>query len=168
MDTQALLIIMAVFTGVAAVALLIQAGLLLGIYRSSRAMQAKVERLAPKIEAVSESSLATLHESRAKIAEITTKANQILDTTQRQLVKVEGLLDDAALRARKQMDRAELVLEDVMTRAQSAIQAVHSGILKPIREISGVASGLRAAVQFLLRGNRPNPDEVTADEEMFI
>src|SRR5579884_2293685 len=100
MDTQALLIIMAVFTGVAAIALLIQAGLLLGIYKSSRAMQAKVERLMPKIESITDSSLATINESRAKITEITAKANQILDTTQRQLVKVEGLLDDAATRAR--------------------------------------------------------------------
>jgi hypothetical protein len=45
---------------------------------------------------------------------------------------------------------------------------VHQGILTPIRGITGVAAGVRAALQFLMRGTRPSPDQVTVDEEMFI
>src|SRR5215470_15703801 len=125
MDTQALLIIMAVFTGVAAIALLIQAGLLFGIYKSTRAVQEKVERLMPKIESITDTSLATLNESRVKIAEITTKTNQILDSAQRQIAKVEELLGDATQRARAQMDRAEMVIDDAMSRAQQTVKMVH-------------------------------------------
>jgi hypothetical protein len=168
MDTQALLIIMAVFTGVAAIALLIQAGFLFGIYKSSRAMQEKVERLTPKIESLVDSSKAAVDESKTRIIEISTKTSEILDSARRQMTRVEALLEDAATRAEVQLDRAELVLDDAMSRAQQTVATVQSGILKPLREINGVALGVRAALQYFLRGGRPSPDRATADEEMFI
>lgn len=179
---QNLLIVMAVFVAVAAIALVIQAGMLIGIYKSSRAMQAKVETLAPKVEALvpkvealipkinalAETSRAAVDESRVKIAEITGKTNEILDITRRQLERVEDLLEDASTRALVQFDRAEMVVDDAMNRAQETVAIVHEGIMKPIREINGVAAGLRAALQYFFRGGRPNPDQVTADDEMFI
>lgn len=168
MDQEFLLVIMAVFVAVAAIAMVIQVGFLFGMYKSARKLQETTSRLAPKMEAVAESSLATIQENRVRLAEITSKTNEILDITRRQLEQVEDLLGDAASRARTQMDRAEMVIDDAMERAQSTVAMVHSGIMKPIREINAVAAGLKAAIQFLMRGGRPNPDQVTADEEMFI
>jgi len=65
------------------------------------------------------------------------------------------------------MDRAEMVLDDTMNRAQETVALVHSGIMKPLREIQGVQAGVRAALNFLVRG-RHNGPVATADEEMFI
>jgi hypothetical protein len=45
---------------------------------------------------------------------------------------------------------------------------MHNGVLKPLKEVQGVAAGVRAAFFFLLRGRRPNPSNATVDEEMFI
>jgi hypothetical protein len=171
MDPQALqilLIIMAVFVAVAAIALVIQAAMLHGIYKASRAMQVKIDQLTPKIETLVEAYRVSLDESRVKIGEITAKTSGILDITRRQLERFEDLFEDVATRTRVQLDRAELVVDDAMTRAQETVAAVHGGIMKPIREINGVALGLKAAIGFLLRGVRPSPDQVTADEEMFI
>jgi len=61
-----------------------------------------------------------------------------------------------------------MVLDDTMNRAQDTVAMVHKSILKPLKEIQGVAAGLRAAFFFLMRGARPNPVQATADEEMFI
>jgi ABC-type transporter Mla subunit MlaD len=168
MDQQLLLEIMAVFVAVSAIALLLQLGMLFGIYKSSKAMRENITRLMPKIEAITTTSLATVEDSRKKIADITTKTNDILDVTKRQLAKIEELLDDAATRARTQMDRAEMVVDDAMSRAQETVATVHSGIMKPIREINGVAMGVKAALNYFVRAGRPSPDQVTADEEMFI
>jgi hypothetical protein len=168
MDTQVLLIIMAVFTAVAAIALAIQAVVMVGIYKSSRALQEKIETLTPKIHAVADHSLVAIQESRVKIAEITAKTSQILDSASRQLTMAESLFSDFSGRARNQLDRAELVLDDAMSRIQQTVGLVHSGIMKPIREINGVTAGIRAAIQYFARGGRPNPDRATADEEMFI
>ena len=60
------------------------------------------------------------------------------------------------------------MVEDALARAQETVELVHKGILAPIRGINGVAAGVRAALQFLMRGTRPSPDQVTVDEEMFI
>jgi hypothetical protein len=168
MDQQTLLVIMAVFTAVAAIALAMQAALTFGIYKSSKAMSEKVAHLAPKVEALAETSRITLEESRVSLREITSRTTEILDSTRRQLARVEEVIEDASVRAQVQMDRAELVMDDAMTLAQETIAVVHSGIMKPIREINGVAMGLRAALNYFMRGGRPHPDEATADEEMFI
>ena len=168
MDTQTLLIIMAVFTGVAAIALLTQAAFLLGIYKSSRKTQVSFEKLSARIEAVADGSLKAVMEIKTNIGEITTKTTAILDSTGRQLALVEGVVKDATTRAHSQMDRAEMVIDDAVSRAHETLAVVHTGIMKPIREINGVALGIRAAIQYFLHGSRPNPDRATVDEEMFI
>ncbi len=167
MDQQTLLTVMTVFVVVAAAALIIQAGFLFGIYKASRGMNENVQRLMPKIESLLETSRNTIEDSRKQIADITAKTSEILDTTNKQLHRVEELLTDATARAKVQMDRAELVLDDAMGRAQQTISMVHGGVIKPIQQINAVAAGVRTALSFLLRG-RPNPERATADEEMFI
>jgi hypothetical protein len=61
-----------------------------------------------------------------------------------------------------------MVLDETMSRAQETVNVVQSGIMMPLREIQGVAAGVRTAIYYLIRGGRPNPTEATADEEMFI
>lgn len=168
MDEHTLLVIMTVFVVVASLALVIQAGMLFGIYRASRAMQEQATRLAPKVEALVESSRTTIDDSRVQITAITTRANDILDSARKQMARVDELMEEAASRTRRQMDHAEMVLDDTLDRAQKTVATVQGGVLKPIREINAVAAGIRAAFHFLMRGNRPSPDRVTVDEEMFI
>ncbi|HTD43504.1 MAG TPA: hypothetical protein VK687_04960 [Bryobacteraceae bacterium] len=167
MDQQTLLTVMTVFVCVSAIALLIQAGMLIGIYKATRGMQDNVQRLLPKIESLIDTSRQTIEESRKQILDITSKTSDILETARRQMERVDAVLEDATARAHIQLERAELVLDDAMERAHDTVVLVHTGILKPLREIQGVAAGLRAAIQFLFRG-RPNPTEATSDEEMFI
>jgi hypothetical protein len=175
MDNQALLIIMAIFVAVAAIALCIQAGMLFGIYKSAKVTEEsvkrvlpKVESLLPKVELLVHTSTETIDMSRKQIHEITTKASDILDLTRVQLARIDGVLGDAAARAHVQLAHADLVIEDTMTRAHETVTVVHSGIMAPLREIQGVAAGVRTAIFHLMRGVRPSPAQATADEEMFI
>jgi hypothetical protein len=167
MDQHSLLVTMTAFVIVAAIALVIQAGFLFGIYKASRGMNDNVQRLMPKIESVLETSRQTIEDSRRQIADITSKASDILEITRVQVRRVDEILEDATARARVQMDRAEMVLDDAMERAQRTVALVEGGILKPLREINAVSAGIRTAFLFLLRG-RPNPSRATSDEEMFI
>jgi hypothetical protein len=172
---QPLLIVMTVFTAIAAVALVMQAAMMYGVSKSTRAVAERVAQLAPKVEALAETSRAAIDEGRASMAEltlrtreITARTKEILDTTQRQLNRVDRVLEDVEGRARVQLDRAEAVVDDAVNRAQETVAIVHGGIMRPIREINGVAAGVRAAVHYFMRGGRPTPDRVTVDEEMFI
>ena len=168
MDQSQLLIVIAVFVFVAALAMCTQAFFLFGIFKAARALQEKAVPLVPKMDALVESSRVAIDDSRRQIHEITAKTSDILDVTRKQLARVDEVLEDASGRARVQFDRAEMVLDDAMIRTQEAVALVHSGIMKPLREIQGVTAGVRAALNFLMRGRHNGPVHATADEEMFI
>jgi hypothetical protein len=67
-----------------------------------------------------------------------------------------------------QIERIDIAVEDTMNRVQETTAAVQTTVLKPVRELNGVVSGLRAAISTLARGNRASVDHATQDEEMFI
>jgi len=168
MSETALLYVMTAFVIISAIALCIQAGMLAAMYRTTKAMQEKINPLIPKVETLVEKANTTVEQSGKQIVEITTQAKEILDSTKRQLAVVEEVVGDAASRAKVQMERMELVLDDTLSRAHQTVAVVHDGIMRPLREVSGVAAGIRAALNSMTRGNRPTVDRATSDEEMFI
>lgn len=174
MDQQTLLIVMTAFVMIAAIALLIQAGLLFAIFKTTRAVEQKADKLMPKlevllpkVEALVESSRIAVEDGRRQIAEITSRTTAILDTTRVQLGRVDALMEDVTDRAAIQLDRAEMVLDDAMNRTQETVALVHGGIMRPLRQIQGLATGLQAAINFLMR-RTAGPARATVDEEMFI
>jgi hypothetical protein len=40
--------------------------------------------------------------------------------------------------------------------------------MRPLRELNGIAAGVRTALSVLGRSNRASVDQATSDEEMFI
>ena len=92
MDQQTLLTVMTAFVIIAAVALIIQAAMLAGIYKTSRGLQENVQRLMPKIESVLETSRQTIDDSRKQIADITSKTSEILETTRKQVHRIDEFL----------------------------------------------------------------------------
>ncbi len=182
MDQQSWFILISVFVGVCAIALCIQAGMLIALYKTARATEEqvkkflpkveavipKVEAVIPKVEALIHSSTETIDMSRKQIHDITTKATEILDLTKAQIVRIDGVLEDASARAHNQLAHAEMVIDDTVSRAQQTVHVVQTGIMKPLREVQGVAAGVRTAIYYLVRGGRPTPNQATADEEMFI
>lgn len=165
MDQQTLLII---FVAIAAVALLIQACMLIGIFLVSKKTQEKLTAMLPSIHRILEKSEVAVSDTHIVVRDVGVKTNAILDSTRLQLSKIDELVTDASVRARVQFDRAEMVLDDTVSKAQSTVNIVHRGIVTPIREVHGVLSGLRAALGYLGQHRRTNVEHITADEEMFI
>ena len=182
MNSEALLNLLTVFIGITTISFVAQA---IAMFRTAKAVKEIKERvdalmpkaekmihnaeaILPKAEKLIQSAESIITDSRAQIAEITGRANDILTLTQTQLIRVDDLVADASERAKLQMDRAEAVMEDTITRVGNTVSTVQGNILRPIREISGVAAGLKAAVGHLLKGSPANVAQVTTDEEMFI
>jgi len=165
MDEHTLLTI---FVGLAALAMLIQAGTLLGLLIVARKIQEKVSTLTGPIAGIIDTSKRTLQTVEGHIDRIGSSSTAILDTTKQQLVKVDSLINDATTRAKVQMERAEMVLDDTMGRVQQTVSFVQSGVVRPVREVQGIVTGIRTALTHLGRGGRSTVDHATADEEMFI
>lgn len=168
MDTNALIIVMTVFVIISALALCVQAGYLFGMYRAVKTLQDRLIPLVPKVESLVDSTKTTVDQSRQQIVDITTKANDILESTRSQLAMVEEVVADATSRAKVQMERVELVLDDTMSRAHETVAVFHTGIMRPLRELNGIAIGIKTAFAHLTRGGRPSVAQATSDEEMFI
>jgi len=168
MNTDTTLVLMTVFVAITAISFAAQAIAMMRLARTTREMKERVDAFLPKAEKLIETAETTLADSRKQITEITTRANEILALTQTQLTRVDELMADATVRAKVQLDRAETVLENTMSRVNDTVNSVHGTILRPIREITGVAAGVKAAVGHLLKGAPANVAQVTTDEEMFI
>jgi hypothetical protein len=153
---------------VSSIALLLQTLMVFGMFRSVKALRQQITEFIPKAQVFLTSSEKSLSDSRREIQEITTKASSILDITQKQLARVDDVMGDATTRAKAQIERVEMVLDDSVSRIHKTVVELNDGILRPLREINGFAIGLRVAFQTLLRGGRPNVAQATSDEEMFI
>jgi len=168
MDQSTQSIFLIIFVGLAALAMLIQSVVLLGMFFVARDLRAKILKIWPEVESIVAVSRRTVERVEKQVEKIGTTSSAVLDTTKQQLGKVDELLSDVSTRAKIQMDRAELVLDDSMTRIQQTVAIVQSGVLRPIREVHGILSGIRTAIAYLGRAGRATVDHATSDEEMFI
>ena len=105
----------------------------------------------PQIESIVAVSKRSADRIETHIARIGATSVAIFDVTKQQLVKVDELLSDASTRARVQMERAEMVLDDTMTRVQETVSIVQRGVLRPVREVHGILSGVRTAIAHIGR-----------------
>jgi len=153
---------------IAAVAMVLQAIFLFGAYRSSVVTKDKVTIIADHAESLVTSVQRAVEQSRKEISEVSAKASTVLDLSHKQLLRVDEVLGEATARAKIQMDRVELILDDTIGRLHETVSVLQDGILRPLREINGFAVGVRAALDHLIRGRRITVEKATHDEEMFI
>jgi hypothetical protein len=168
MDDHTLLILIAVFVGLSALAMLIQAATLLGLFLVARELKAKILPLLSPVSNILDTSKRTLANVEGHIDRIGNQSGAILDVTKQQLAKVDELLSDASTRAKVQMERAEMVMDDAMSRVTQTVSTVQSGVIRPVREIQGVVAGIRTTFAHLGKSGRATVDHATSDEEMFI
>ncbi len=167
MDSS-LLIVLIVFVAITTIAMVAQAIAMVGMFRAARRIQEKLNGLLPEVARILDAAQTTLNQTSKFVTDANARTVDILDVTKAQLNKLDAVFTDAANRAKVQMERAELVLDDAMSRTQQTVVVVQKGVIGPIREVHGVLSGIRAAIAAFARGNRPTVDHATADEEMFI
>lgn len=168
MSSDALLYVMAGAVVVSALALILQAVLLLAMYKSTQAMREQVSRIAGHTESFVHSALRSIEQSRKQVSDVAVKTGEVLDLAHKQLVRIDDVLGEATARARIQMDRVEMVMDDTLSRLHETTALLNKGILRPVREINAVAAGIQAALSYLFRSQRLTVERATHDEEMFI
>lgn len=168
MSQDTLLVIMTVAVSLSAIAMVAMACMIFGMWKSIRAVQVRVEGFMPQAESFLQATQVAFAEHQGQLRDITSRTSDILDLTQKQLLRVDDALGDAVGRAKVQMERLELVLDDTVNRVHGTVVQINNTVVKPVREINALGTGLRTAVQAFLRGQKPSVAQATADEEMFI
>jgi len=147
---------------------LIMAWSMVSILRVVKRLEVRTSAVADKAGPILDSAKAMLDEARPKIQEMVARADEIVTSARDQMARLESLVSDATDSARLQIERIDVAVGDTVNRVQETTAVMQHTILKPVREVNGVVSGLRAAISTLARGNRASVDHATQDEEMFI
>lgn len=110
-----------------------------------------------------------MQEARPRIADISAETVAIVRSGREQVERVGDLLHDAAERASTRLEQIDHTLETTVNQIENVSGAVKSAVLRPVREVNGIAAGISAAVSTMVRGQRKSSvDSATQDEEMFI
>jgi hypothetical protein len=153
----------------ACLAFLVQAGVVVALYRIARKLQEKTLPLAERAVPVLDTARKILDENRPRIAEVSTDAVEIARNARQQAIRIGELLDDAGQRAKSRIAQIDSTVEDTVEQVEQVGGAVKGAVLKPVREMNAIMAGVRAAlVTYAQGGRRPSVDHATQDEEMFI
>jgi hypothetical protein len=168
MQSETAIILLGCAVALSSMSLLVHAIAAMGMYRSLRKLQADVAPLIPEAKAALVQAQATLSQTSADVREITEKAKLVLDSVQVQVDGLDKARGEISTHLKVQGERLELVLEDILGRTQEVVGVLHGTVLRPVREVTGMVAGVKAALQMMVTGRRPTVDRATHDEEMFI
>jgi hypothetical protein len=165
------------FIALTAVAILLQACILAAMYMAIRKSSAHIEALATEVKT---KVLPTVAQAEALLTEFRPKLQVIADNLQQsttilrdQVQRADATVKDAVDRGRLQIIRADELLSRTLDRVEQTTDMVHSTVVSPIRQLSGIMQGITVGLEFLFGGRgrrnggsrdrRPVPQD-----EMFI
>jgi ABC-type transporter Mla subunit MlaD len=159
---------MAIAVLISSIALLLSALASVGTYLAVRKLQSQVSPLVPQVTEFLVNSREALDEALKQFRETGEKTQAVLTDVQAEVASFSEARTDITNRLQAQVQRIELVLDDSLSNIQEVVSVVHGGVIKPIREVTGLLSGVRTAVRSFFGGRRPSVAQATQDEEIFI
>jgi len=164
-----------IFTGIVALAFLIQSIASIGILRVVRKLSERIEgmsvettnrilslssnvdellstfrRIAEKAEGISERISAASGVITDRVAELDSFVEETTDAARLQVAKIQDLVETSSMRITETFDM------------------VQKGIVAPVNELSALIRGLKVGLGFFFRGRRDPSSQSHHDEEMFI
>ena len=110
-----------------------------------------------------------MQDVRPRIADISDQTVAIVRSGREQVERVGDLLHDAGDRTHARLEQIDHAVEATIKQIENVSGTVKSAVLRPVREVNGIAAGISAAVSTLIHGqHKSSVDSATQDEEMFI
>ena len=162
-----------IFVGVTAVAVVIQAGILVALYVAVRQTTSRMETLATEVKdkvlPTADTAQSIMLDLRPKIDTIANNVSETTTVVRGQLERIDATVSDVVDRTRLQVIRADELLNRTMDRIEETSDVVHRTVVSPVRQLSGIIQGLTAGLEFLLGGERRRRHDVSVpQDEMFI
>lgn len=167
-----------IFIAVTAGAVVLQAGLLLGMYLAMRKTSTRLETLAEEVKTRAlpaiDSAQALLTDIRPKLQLITDNLSETTSAIRDQVQRVDATVNDVVDRARLQVIRADDLLSRTLDRVEETTEAVHRTVVSPVRQFSGLMRGITAGIEFLVarrsrrNGRSTGSGQAVPQDEMFI
>jgi hypothetical protein len=163
-----------VFIAVTTFAVVVQAGILVGLYLTVRKSTARMEALATEVRSKALPTMETVQsmllELRPRIEVISINAAESSNLVRNQLARIDATLTDAVDRTRLQVIRADELLNRTMDRVEETSEVVHKTVLSPLRQVNGLMAAISTGVDVFLGQKRRHPKNGAGvpQDEMFI
>lgn len=166
---------MLAFVIVAALAIVLQTGILFALYRATRQSTSRMEAIAGRLEQQATPVLATaqaiLEDAQPKIAEITSNLAESTSTVRANVAQMAQATGEIVDRARFHAARLDELVNSTVDKIELATDVVHHGVIAPVRRVQAIVQAVSAGIGFL-RATRARKRAISnnggPDEEMFI
>ena len=163
-----------IFIAATTFAVVIQAGILVGLYFAVRKSTARMEALATEFKSKAfptmETAQSMLVELRPKIEAMTANVSESSTVVRNQINRLDATLTDVLDRTRLQVIRADELLNRTMDRVEETSEVVHKTVVSPLRQVNGFMTALSTGVEVFLGQKRRHPKNGVGvpQDEMFI
>jgi len=160
------------FIALTAIGVVIQAGMLTGMYLAVRKSSARMETLAAEVKSkvlpTAELVHSMLTDLKPRIETIVSNASESSTLARAQMQRLDVTLSDLLDRTRLQVIRADELVSRTLDRVEDTTEMVHRTVVSPVRQLSGLVAGLTTGLEFLLGARRRRDGAHAAHDEMFI
>lgn len=165
--------VLTIFIIIAAVAVVLQALAMGGLYMAIRRIQQEVTGVRAdvnrRIEPLAQSVTEMVADSRGPIHSITTDLADVARVLRERTGNVDEVLDDLLDRFRLQVIRVDQTITSVLEKVDKTTTTVQRNIIGPVSEASAILKGVQAGLDFFLsRRRQGRTSDVPQDEQMFI
>jgi ABC-type transporter Mla subunit MlaD len=132
-------------------------------------MADKFGAFADRASAVAATANRLIDETRPRVAQISGETASLVRSGREQVEHLGGILHDAGDRAKARLQKIDEAVDNTVEQVENVSGAMKRAVMRPVKEVNGIAAGISAVVSTLVRGQRKSSvDEATQDEEMFI
>lgn len=166
-----------IWAGLTAVAVLIQAGVLVALFLSIKKTNERITKIAEdlqqKIEPVLSRLKYTLDETQPRLTTIVANAAEITELAKRQTYKFDRVFSEAIDRLRDQVIRADQILTGTLEGLEEAGTEFRRTVWEPVQRATALIRGIQTGIDFLrsrrraATSDRP-PQPASSEEELFI
>jgi len=164
--------VLTIFVVVTACAVLLQAGILVGMFIAVRKTSAKMESLAEEVKTkvlpAAELAQSMMTELRPKIVTLVDNVSVSTTVLRTQMERMDATLTDIIDRTRLQVIRADEFVNSTMDKLEETREAVQRTVVSPVRHISGLMHGVTAGVEAFFSRRRDRESVNVPQDEMFI
>jgi hypothetical protein len=165
------------FSIVAAIALVVQVAILIGLFvqlrRTTESINRMVSDLHTRMGPILTRTQMLLDETEPKIAALVDDASHVVYLARAQAQKMDKILTEAADRLRGQLVRADRILSGTLEAVEDAGSTVRRSFFGPVQKMTALVHGIKVGLD-VLRSRRANYEPegtgemVEQEDELFI
>src|SRR5580704_1356850 len=163
------------FSIVAAIALVVQVAILIGLFfqvkRTTESVNRMVNDLHTRVGPILTRTQILLDDTQPKLANLVEDASQVVYLARAQAQKMDRVFTDASDRLRGQLVRADRIITGTLEAVEDAGTQVRRSFLGPVQKASAVVQGIKVGLDFL-RSRRSHRETIyetiEQEDELFI